>query len=85
MMLLSTKLGLVHRVVADYPFPCWSMAQIKIFSMVYYSRNAVEGANLIAVWKPLISDANNTLGLLTDDGKFIRRWEGIGSGRFSFD
>jgi len=45
---------------------------MKIFNVVHHVRNAVEGASPIAVWKPLISDAKYTLGLLTDDGKFMR-------------
>ena len=48
--------------------------------MVPHLRNTVKGARSLLVWEPLVSDSNDTLGLLADNGKFITRWEGSGSG-----
>ena len=81
----NQSLSLAHRVVAHYPLLCRYLAQMNILNMAPHVRNAVENARSLLVWKPLISDANNTLGLLADDRKFIRRWKGIGSGRLFFD
>ena len=79
--------SLVYRMVANDPLLYQYVAQMNTLNMVPYVRNAVKGTRSLLVWKPLISDANNTLGLLVDNRKFIRRWEGSGSGsrRSSFD
>jgi hypothetical protein len=75
--------SLAYRMVANDPLLCRYVAQMNTLNMVPHVRNAVKGTRSLLVWKPLVSDANNTLGLLADDRKFIRRWEG--SGRSSFD
>jgi hypothetical protein len=73
------------RMVADNPLFCWHLAQVNILDMVLHVRDALEGARSLLVWKPLVSDANDTLGLLADDGKVIRRLGGLRSGRFLFE
>jgi len=81
----NQPLSLAYRVVTDDPLLCWHLAQVNILDMVPHVRNALKGARSLLIWKPLVSDANDTLGLLADDGKLTRRWEGLGSGRFLFD
>lgn len=81
----NQSLSLADRVVADDPLLCWHLAQVNILDMVPHVRNAVEGARSLLVGKPLVSDAKNTLSLLTNDGKFDSRLGGLGSGIFPFD
>jgi hypothetical protein len=66
-------LSLVYRMVANDPLLCRYVAQLYIPNMVPHVRNAVKGAYPFDVWKPLVSHANDTLGLLVDDRGFIRR------------
>ena len=56
------------------------LSHMKIFNMVHHVRNAAKGARPLLVWNLLIPNTNYTLGPLTQKGKFIRLWEGIGSG-----
>jgi hypothetical protein len=42
---------------------------VSILDIVSHVRDALKGARLLLVQKPLVSDANSTLGLLVDDGK----------------
>jgi len=81
----NQSLSLADRVVTDDPLLCWHLAQVNILDMVPHVRRAFKGARSLLIWKPLVSDANDTLGLLADEGKLTRRWEGLGSGRFPFD
>jgi hypothetical protein len=53
--------------------------------MVPHMRNALKGAYLLLMWKPLVSNVNNILGLLVDEGKLTRWWERLRSGRFLFN
>jgi len=68
----NKPMTLTDRVGTDNPLLCWHLAQVSILDMVLYVRDALEGARLLLVQKLLVSDANNTLGLLVDDGKWIR-------------
>ena len=68
----NQPLSLADRVVTDDLLRCWHLAQVNILDMVPHIRNAVKCARPFDVWKPLVSYANNTLGLLADDRKFIR-------------
>ena len=65
--------SLVYRMVANDPLLCCYIAQMNTLNMVPHMRNAVKGMHSLLVWKPLVSDTNNILGLLTDDRKFIRQ------------
>ena len=78
----NQPLSLADRVVADERLLC--LAQVTL-DMVPHVRNALKGARSLLIRKPLVSDANDTLGLLADEGKLTGRWEGLGSGRFLFD
>ena len=71
-MVENQPLSLTDRVVADGPLLCWHLAQVNILDIVPRARSL------------LISDANDTLGLLADEGKLTRRWEGLGGRRFLF-
>lgn len=68
----NQTLGLVYRMVANYPLLCRYVAQMNILNIVPHVRNAVKGACPFNIWQPLVSHANDTLGLLADDRKFIR-------------
>ena len=81
----NQPLSLADRVVTDERLLCWHLAQVNILDMVPHVRNTFKGARSLLIWNPLVSDANDTLGLLADEGKLTRRWEGLGSGRFLFD
>jgi hypothetical protein len=75
-------LRITDRVVADNPLLCCHLDQVNILDMFPHIRDALKGARPLLVWKPLVFDANSTLGLLTDHGKFINRLGGLRSGRF---
>jgi hypothetical protein len=72
----NQPLSLADRVVANDPLLCWHLAQVNMLDIVPHVRDALEGAHSLLVWQPLVSDANDTLGLLADDGKCIGRLGG---------
>ena len=78
----NQSLSLADRVMADDPLLCWYLAQVNILDVVLHVRNAIKGARSLLVWETLVSNANDTLRLLVDDGEFIRRLGGLGSRRF---
>ena len=77
--------SLAHRMVANYPLICWLLAQMKVFNMVHHMRNATKSARPFVKWEPLVPYTDYTLGLLTDEGEFIRLWEEIGIRTFFFN
>ena len=81
----NQPLSLAYRMEANDSLLWWYFAQVNILNMVPHMRNTGKGTHPLLIWKPIVSNANNTLGLLADSGKFIRRWEGIESGGFCFD
>jgi hypothetical protein len=76
----NQSLSLAHRVVAHYLLLCRYLAQTNILNMVPHVQNAVKNARSLLVWKPLISDANNTLGLLETTENSLGGGKGSGAG-----
>jgi hypothetical protein len=81
----NQTLYFVDRIVADNPLLYWYLIQINILDIIPYIRDVFKGVYLLLVYKPLVSDTNNILDLLIDNGKFIRRLGGLRSGRFLFE
>jgi hypothetical protein len=53
--------------------------------MVYHVRNTAKSTRPLLIRKLLVPNTNYTLGLLTDEGEFMRLWEGFRIWTFFFD
>jgi hypothetical protein len=53
--------------------------------MVHHVRNAAKSTRPLLIRKLLVPNTNYALGLLTDEGEFMRLWEGFRIRTFFFD
>lgn len=77
--------SLAIRMLADHLLLRRYVAQIKVVSMVPHVRNAGRGARCWAYESCLFPMQNIHWVFLQTKGNSFSRWEGIRSGRFSFD
>ena len=78
-------MSFTDRVGTDNPLLYWHFAQVSILDIVPHVRDTRKGVRSLLVRKLLVPDTNDILGLFADDGKWIRRLEGLGSRRFVFE